>query len=289
MPDTLFAHLLLSFLLGGAFIAFCSLAAEWFGTEIGGLIAGLPSTVVVTLLMVALTESPDRAVAETTIIPVVLGLNCLFLAAYALGAGRGAAAALSAALGVWLALAFLAVWWAPPDLASSLLLLLLGFALGSLVLNRRAHQVGAGNPVRLRALQVLARACFGGAVITLGVWLSRTGGPFLGGVASVFPAAGVSTLAIVSFSRGAYFCLGLLRPMMVSGSVTILAYALVVRYTYLRIGVAAGTALALLTAAGCGAVLYEWRKRGGRPAIRKDELPVPESPALEDRATRRTE
>ena len=89
------AHLLLSFVVGGAFIACCSLAAEFLGTEIGGIIAGLPSTLVITLLFVAVTGSPGEAVRETTFIPVVLGLNCLFFACYALVASRGAAPALA--------------------------------------------------------------------------------------------------------------------------------------------------------------------------------------------------
>src|SRR5215831_1199461 len=113
MSSYLFIHLLLSLVIGGAFIAFCSLAAEFFGTEFGGLIAGLPSTVVITLLLVALTESPSRAVEETTIIPVILGLNCLFLVTYALSAAGGAVLALAAAFVTWLALAVLAVLYAP--------------------------------------------------------------------------------------------------------------------------------------------------------------------------------
>jgi uncharacterized membrane protein (GlpM family) len=265
MSSYWFIHLLLSLVIGGAFIAFCSLAAEFFGTEFGGLIAGLPSTVVITLLLVALTESPSRAVEETTIIPVILGLNCLFLVTYALGAAGGAVLALAAALVTWLALAVLAVLYAPRHLATSLLLLVVGFGVAYVLLNRCVRPAtAAGSPVRPGALQVLARAAFGGAVIALGVWLSHTGGPIVGGVAAVFPAAGVSTLVIVSWSRGVRFSLGLLQPMMVSGSITILVYAAVVRYTYLPLGVFGGTMTALVAAGGSAYVLYRWRQPRGR-------------------------
>src|SRR5215813_9803262 len=98
MTTTLLAHILSSLMIGGAFIACCSLATEFFGAEVRGIVAGLPSTVVVTLLFVALTDSPGQAVAETTFIPAALGLNCLFLGIYGLSARCGAALALTAAL-----------------------------------------------------------------------------------------------------------------------------------------------------------------------------------------------
>jgi len=266
MADSLLAHLAVSLVIGGAFIACCSLAAEFFGPEVGGIIAGLPSTAVITLLVVALTDSPDRAVAETTFIPVILGLNCLYLVIYALTASWGATLALTAALATWLALAVVAVVYAPRHLPTSLVLLGVAFGVSYALLNVTVRRgTVAGSPVRLGPLQVLARAAFGGAVIALGVWLSHTGGPFVGGVAAVFPAAGVSTLMIVSWSRGVQFSLGLLQPMMVSGSITILVYALVVRYAYLSLGVIGGTVAASAASGGSAYLLYRWRQWGSRP------------------------
>jgi len=118
----------------------------------------------------------------------------------------------------------------------------------------------AGKPARPGLLPVLGRAAFGGAVIALGEWLSRTAGPFIGGVAAVFPAAGVSTLVIVSWSHGIRFSLGLLRPMMVSGSITILVYTLVVRYSYLPLGVLGGTVAAIGISGGSAYALYRLRQ-----------------------------
>jgi uncharacterized membrane protein (GlpM family) len=264
------AHILSSLVIGGAFVAGCSLATELFGTEIGGIVAGLPSTVVITLLFVALTDSPSRAVKETTFIPVVLGLNCLCLVIYARSVFRGAVVALAAALATWLALAVVAVLYAPRYLPTSLLLLGVCFGVAYALLNATVQKEAAlGSPPRLGFLPVLARGAFGGAVIALGVWLSHTGGPFVGGVAAVFPAAGVSTLMIVSWSRGIRFTLGLLQPMMVSGSITILAYALVVRYAYPTAGVIEGTLAAILASGGSACLLYRWRQRNERARGRK--------------------
>lgn len=135
------------------------------------------------------------------------------------------------------------------------------FGVGYVLLNVTVKQgTAAGTLPRPGLLPVLARAAFGGAVIALGVWLSRAAGPFVGGVAAVFPAAGVSTLVIVSWSHGIRFSLGLLQPMMVSGSITILVYALVVRYSYLSIGAVGGTVAAMVVSGGSAYVLYRWRR-----------------------------
>lgn len=265
MQEGLFLHVAASFAVGGAFIAGCSLAAERFGTEVGGIIAGLPSTIAITLLFVALTDSPGQAVEETTFTPAALGLNCLFFAAYALGAARGRVAALAAALVTWLVLAVGAVLLVPRRLPAAVALLAIGLALALWLLRLTVPPgEGEGTPVGPGLPQVLARALFGGVVIALGVWLSRTGGAVVGGVAAVFPAAGVSTLAIVSWSRGPRFSVGLLQPMMVSGALSIMVYAMVVRYAYPSLGVGAGTVAALIASGGSAYVLYRWRRRGRR-------------------------
>ena len=51
----------LSFLVGGVWVTLSSVAAERFGSKAGGLIGGLPSTIVVTLLFIGLTQSAERA------------------------------------------------------------------------------------------------------------------------------------------------------------------------------------------------------------------------------------
>ena len=45
----------------------------------GGLIGGLPSTVVIALLFIGLTQSPQIAADTTTVMPLAQGLNGLFV------------------------------------------------------------------------------------------------------------------------------------------------------------------------------------------------------------------
>ena len=255
----MYTHLALAFVVGGAFVALCALAAERLGARIGGIVAGLPSTAAITLAAVALTDSPQEAVRETTFIPVVLGLNALLFASYGRLARFGALPALAGALVTWLCLATLAIAFDRRDLATSLLLEALGVAAGYAALRGIAAAPSGGAVPHSGIVRTLARAAIGGSVIALGVWLTHVGGPFVGGMAAAFPAAGVSALAIVAHARGVAFATGLLVPMMTSGAVSILAYALAVRYTYVPLGVAAGTAIALVIACGAAALLLVLR------------------------------
>jgi len=62
--------------LGGAApgVTLSTIAAERFGSKIGGLIGGLPSTVIVTLFFIGLTQTPQVAASATTIIPLSMSL-----------------------------------------------------------------------------------------------------------------------------------------------------------------------------------------------------------------------
>lgn len=249
MSSLLLVHVLVGFVAGGLFVALCSLAAEHAGVEIGGLIAGFPSTAVVTLLMVALAESPQRAVEETTFVPAALGLNCILMAAFGLGARFGGPFALLLSLGTWILLAALSVTWVPRQLGWTLAQLGAGFLVGwMLTPGATTKSSPASKPPPWSLGQAAMRTTLGGCVVAIGIALSALGGPDLGGVATGFPAAGFSTLAIVSWSRGTSFAVGLLRPMMLSGSIIILIYALLVRWTYPTLGIWIGTATALAAA-----------------------------------------
>ena len=246
------AHILLSLLIGGVLIAICSIAAELVGPTFGGLIAGLPSTLVISLLFVGLTESPQAASHETTFIPMALGLNCLLMGLFGICASLGLAAALGISLTVWMGVAAFAVMNPPANLEVTLLFQLAGLALGLLLTRHVVRQESAGG-THCSGSQILLRAFFGGAIVATSVWLSHVGGGTVGGIAATFPAIGISTLLIVSQSRGIAYATALLRPIMVSTCVTMLTYVLIVRYAFPAVGVWGGTALAV-----AGTLISAW-------------------------------
>ena len=109
MESTFWYKLLLSFVVGSAWVTLSTLAAERYGSKMGGLIGGLPSTAVVALLFIGLTQTPLVASEATTIMPSAQGLNGIFIIAYLLLVRRGLLQGLLGALLVWLSLASILV------------------------------------------------------------------------------------------------------------------------------------------------------------------------------------
>ena len=72
----------LSSIAGGAWATFATIAAERFGTKLGGIIVGAPATVSITLFFIGWTQTPAFASQATTIIPIIMGINILFIVVY---------------------------------------------------------------------------------------------------------------------------------------------------------------------------------------------------------------
>jgi Ca2+/H+ antiporter len=89
MDPSFFYNLVLSFVVGSTWVTLTNVIAEKYGSKIGGFIGGLPSTVVVALLFIALTQTTPAAIEATTIMPVAQGLNGLFTISYILSIRRG--------------------------------------------------------------------------------------------------------------------------------------------------------------------------------------------------------
>ncbi len=87
--------------MGSIWITLSTVAAERYGSKIGGLIGGLPSTAVVSLLFIGVTQTSLIASEATTVMPVAQGINGIFIIVYLLFVRRGLVSGLSIALFVW--------------------------------------------------------------------------------------------------------------------------------------------------------------------------------------------
>ena len=101
MEPSFWYKLGLSFVVGSVWVTLSTAAAERYGSKIGGLIGGLPSTAAVSLLFIGLTQTPRAASEATTVMPLTQGLNGLFIITYLFFARRGLPLALSSALLIW--------------------------------------------------------------------------------------------------------------------------------------------------------------------------------------------
>src|SRR3989344_1903322 len=87
--DIFLLKLILTFIVGALWVNLGMIIAEKYGTKIGGVIAGLPSTALVTLFFIGWTQSAQFAAQSTTIVPIVTGISGFFVAVYLLLEKKG--------------------------------------------------------------------------------------------------------------------------------------------------------------------------------------------------------
>lgn len=256
--DSIFWYkLALSFVVGSGWVALSTVAADRYGSKIGGLIGGLPSTVFVSLLFIGFTQTPLVASETTTLMPVTQGINGIFIIVYLLLVKRGLVAGLLSALGAWFILAGCIAAIGIQHFWVSLCGWALCF-LGCYVMVERVMKIPARGEMNIRCTlpQVGLRALFGGAVIAFAVWAGKILGPAYAGIFATFPAMFFSTLAITYRTGGPEFSRAVGKAMMMSGMVNVALYAIAVRYLYIWCGLIQGTTLALIFSCGTGYLAY---------------------------------
>jgi len=249
--------LVLSFTVGGGWVVFATVLADKLGPKVGGLIAGLPSTVALGLFFLAWTQSTGAAVQAAAVVPLLAGINSLFLANYVYWVRNNVRLAVLSSLALWFVLAAALVSARFDDFAASLI----GFGLLFLVsffLMEKAFRIVSikGRILRHSPRLILARALGGGSAVSLAVYLGKVGGPLWGGIFSTFPAMFLSTMLVTYFAQGPAFSAGVMKNAMLSG-LSVVVYAVTVRIAYPVTGLWAGTLVALLASFGSGGAIYQ--------------------------------
>ncbi len=245
--DNLFIYKLLqSFLAGSIWITLSTLIAEKYGSKIGGFIGGLPSTIIIALLFIGITQSPAAAVEATTVVPLTMGINGIFTLVYLISIKRGLALALLGSFAAWILLVAPLVISGMDSfpLAAAGWIILFVFYL--VAVERFAHIPAHGKvEVHYTTAQIVSRGLFAGVLIAFSVFMSKLAGPVLGGIFSVFPVIFTSTMVISYRSGGYKFSRAVVKTLVVSGMINVGVYSIAVRYTYAAWGLAWGTVAAI--------------------------------------------
>lgn len=211
LSDPFIIKLVLSFVVGGSWIAFTIWISERFGSKVGGILIGLPSTILVSLLFIAWTQNNVAAVSAVPIIPAATAVNSLFLVAFIVFYRYGLVLAYLGALLFWCLLVLPMVAFQLNNLGISLMLAALFFALSLSFLKRFTHRKLSGfTPTKK---EVIFRALFGGGFVVLAVFFGKTLGPLWGGMFASFPAAFSSSILILSHRHGFDFMTAVTRTM----------------------------------------------------------------------------
>ena len=246
MFDPFTLKLILSFLIGGVWITVVTLIAEKYGSKLGGILLAVPSTMLISLVFIAWTLSTKAAVEATSIMPLTLSLSGLFAIIYVIFSKYNFWIGLVTATSITTAIN---LYFAHIKLNNFLLGIICFFVLvySSYYVLTKAFKVHSikGKHIKHRTKDLALRFLFSGSIIVLSIYLSKIGGPLLGGVFAAFPAVGISSLIICYYVKGIEFTNSIQETWLLGG-LSCLIYIIIVRFTYLDFGVLIGTVLAFI-------------------------------------------
>ncbi len=262
MSETFAIKLCLSFIVGGAWVTFITILAERFGTKLGGIIAGAPATTAIALFFIGWTQTPTFASQATTIIPIVMGINVLFVVIYIILSRFNFYLSILVSLFFWFILTLGLIFLKFDNFALSLVGYVVILALSYFIVEKRMRiKSETGKNIQYGAFQLLLRAAISGTLITFAVLIAEIGGPLFGGAFAVFPAVMLSLMIITYLAQGQLFSSATLKVMGLVGGINVVVYAVVVRYTYVHLGLIFGTLLAYFVSLICVYFLYLFASR----------------------------
>ncbi len=232
----------MTFFVGSIWLTGVTILAEKLGSKIGGVIAGMPSTIVITLFFIGWTQTPVVAAQATVVVPLIMGIDGLFIVTYVSLVRQSFPLALLSSLFVWLCFSFVLVLIHFNNFGLSLIgflgLLLVSYGIMEYALHVKSL---AGRNTSFSFFNVLMRGLVSGVIITLAVAFAKLGGPLIGGVFASFPAVFLSTIILTYFAQGRAFSVSVMKTLLLSGTINATVYASAVRFLYPLFGLIGGT------------------------------------------------
>lgn len=250
-------QLLLTLIIGSIWIYLIIIAGKYFGSKTGGFVGGLPSTALLSFFFIGFTQSPEIASEAATVFPAAYGATALFLVIYAWLIKRGLFISLSYGLTTWFILSAFFALINPESFAVYLIIYLIILVFSYYILETKLKIVSQKKAkINHPFKQIAIRSFFGGLIIMLAVFFAKLSGPVYGGILAAFPAMFISTLVISHKAFGANFSRAITKPLMITGMITIVIYAIAVKYFYVSIGLYFGTLISILISAICAFFTY---------------------------------
>ena len=251
--DIFYFQLLLSFLVGGGYIAFTIWLSEKFGSKIGGIAIGLPSTVLISFIFIAWTSDLGAAVAAAPITPVGTGATILFVSAFIYLYKMGRKTALAIALLIWALISIPLVLLHLDNILYALLVAAVLFAISFAYLRRFPHSKLP--EIRPSIGELLFRCIFAGLVVACAVFLAHTLGPLWGGIFGAFPAAYSTSMFLISKKHGIGFTASVARSM-AFGSIANVVFEVAFYFLALPLGLWGGIASSYAVSFATAVLLY---------------------------------
>jgi uncharacterized membrane protein (GlpM family) len=246
--DPFTIRVILAFMIGGLYVATLIWISEKYGSKIGGILTGIPTTVFIGLTFIAITAGDMAAHKAALIIPAMVGVSLVLVYSFTQLLKFGIEKALAIAIVIWAVVTFCVVNLHVSSLAINIAIGVSLMAIAKVAMKHYPHDLVGSTKVLRRTY--LVRVVAAGSVIAGAVVVARVAGPIWGGVFATFPATFVTTLYILSKAQGPEFVKAVARQLPLANGST-LSFAVIF---YLLI-IPAGLKVSVL-AAIAGSLIY---------------------------------
>ena len=205
--------------MGGLFTATIIWISEKYGSKVGGILTGVPTTVLVGLTFISLTTGSAAAHKAALIIPAMVGVSLVLVYSFTRFLNRGSEIAMMIAIIIWLMFALVFVNLNLTQLLVNVLIGTILMGLAKFAMKDYPHNLKAGSKVLRRTYAI--RIIGAGTVIARAVVIARVIGPVWGGVFAAFPATFVTTLYILSKAQGPVFTKAVARQLPLANGSTL--------------------------------------------------------------------
>lgn len=237
-----YLKLILSFIVGSIWITLATIIAEQFGSKIGGVIAGIPSTILVSLFFIGWTENLQIVYEATSIIPTILALDALFVFAYISLGKHGFYPAVGISLFAWITIALILILSEfNKFIIGILILVVVLFFIFYYTENQMQIAAQKRKNIKYSYGQIVIRGLVTGSIIVFAVVMAKVGGPLFGGAFSCFPAVMLSTMVITYYEHGTAFSRAVMKILMLSGPINVGVYAIFFRFSVIPFGLLGAT------------------------------------------------
>jgi hypothetical protein len=273
----MFNSVLLSALGAGLVAILATVAIERFGGKLGGLLASIPSTIIpASIGFWVAAQAPSDFEDALFAVPGGMFVTAGFLLSWRVMPPRLRRGGLYPRLAL-MTLSSLSLW----GLGAALLTLFLGWQPWPMVvigvvfftaqltvglLACRSNPPAPTGTRRVGPIVLALRGLLAAAAIGTSVWIAGLGIPILAGMASVFPAIFLTTMAGLWLSQGEAVQAGAVGPMIL-GSTSVSAYCLLCTWTFPQLGPVAGSLCAWLGAVLAVSVPAWYRFARQRPDL----------------------
>jgi len=249
----------LAFIAGTLWYYFSVAIGLRLSNKFGAFIGGLPSTALLSLFFIGLTQKPDVVATVTTIFPLSIAASGCFFVVFALLVRRGFTEAIFSGILAWVIFSLIIIMASLKRFSFNSLILTAIFIIIYVILEYllKVRLVPIEKSRYPRKFLVM-RSLFGGLIVMITLVIAKVGGAVLAGLFASFPAMFIAMLMLTYRAHGIEYSRWMTKTLMISGVITIAVFACTFKVVYLLTGVWFGTVLSFSLSAISAYFLYRY-------------------------------